>query len=297
MDIAELDLKKLRAFHLVAKLGSLKRAAVRLNITVPAVSFSIRRLEQQLGVTLFQRLPNKMILTSAGERIAQGAEAIFQEIRDVFSPIASQSAPKGHLSMSINSDLAWHFIPKIAAFIKANPDVELGLDIRSSTDALMQVERGDLDLGIGRFLKVPRSIEKEPIVESSISLACLRDHPLLRRKAPQIEDIARYKLVTLRRYNSTRRIIDAAFSEVGIKTRSCIEAGTCQTVCDFVENGLGVGLIHSFCAKRESKGRLGYLDLSHCFGTVGFSAIYRKGATASPWLARMLGACTATFDR
>ena len=293
MNIDELDLKKLRAFHLVVKYGSLRRAAVRMSITVPAVSFSIRRLEEQLGVPLFERLPNKMILTSAGERLSQGVELIFEEIRNVFSPIASQSLPKGRLSMSVNSDLAWYFIPKIAAFIKANPDIELGLDIRSSSEALSQVERGEVDLGIGRYSKLPRTVEKESIMTSSVSLACRRDHPLLRRKTPQIEDIACYKLVTLPSRNSTRRLINGAFSKAGIKTRSWLEAGTCQTVCSFVESGLGVGLIHSLCANRERKDQLRYIDLGHCFGTVEFSAIYRKGAPASPAFARMLEACTA----
>jgi DNA-binding transcriptional LysR family regulator len=293
MNIDQLDLKKLRAFHLVVKFGSLRRAAARLNLTVPAVSFSIRRLEKQLDLTLFQRLPNRMVLTPAGERVAQGVELIFQEISSVFTPIAFQSMPKGRLKMSVNSDLAWYFIPRIAAFIKANPDVELGLDIRSSSEALAEVQRGDVDLGIGRYSKVPKGIERERIAESSVSLACPRDHPLLRRNAPQIEDIARYKLVTLPSRNSTRRLINAAFSKAGVKTRSCIEAGTCQTVCSFVESGLGIGLIHSLCAGRERKGQLRYIDLSHCFGTVEFSVVYRKGAPATPGFVRMLEVCTA----
>jgi DNA-binding transcriptional LysR family regulator len=293
MNIDELDLRKLRAFHLVVKFGSLRRAAARLNITIPAVSFSIRRLEHQLGLSLFQRLPNRMILTPAGERVAEGVELIFEEISTVFSPLASQSMPKGRLKMSVNSDLVWYFIPRIAAFFRENPEIELGLDIRSSSEALAEVQRGDVDLGIGRYSKVPKGIEKEPIIASSVSLACPRDHPLLRRNAPQIEDIARYKLVTLPNRNSMRRLINAAFAKAGIQTRSCIEAGTCQTVCSFVESGLGIGLIHTLCAGREGKGQLRYIDLSHCFGTVEFSAVYRKGAPASPAFVRMLEVCTA----
>ena len=107
-----------------------------------------------------------------------------------------------------------------------------------------------------------------------------------------MEDIARYKLVTLPSRNSTRRLIGSEFSRSGIKTRSYIEAGTCQTVCGFVESGLGVGLIHSLCANREPNGKLRYLDLSHCFGNVEFSAIYRKGALSSRALSHLLEACT-----
>jgi DNA-binding transcriptional LysR family regulator len=293
LDIDQLDFRKLRAFHLVVKHGCLRRAALRLGITIPAVSLSIRRLEEQVGVQLFQRLPNKLVLTGAGERLAQAVEVILEDIRGILRPLASQPAPRGRLSMSINSDLASYFIPKIAAFIKSNPDVDLRVDIQSSTDALRLVEAGDLDLSIGRFGAVPKAIECEPVIESSISLVYPANHPMLRGRRPKIEEIARCTLVTLPSRHSTRRIIDTAFAKVRLKTQSRIEAGNCQTICDFVEQGVGVGLIHSLCARREPKGRLRYADLSHCFGSVGFSAIYRRTTGASPALTAMLEVCTS----
>lgn len=296
MDIAELDLRKLRVFHLVVRHGTLRRAALRLGITIPAVSLSIRRLEEQFGVQLFERLPNRMTLTPAGERLAEAAATILDDIQGILRPLALQQAPRGRLSMSINSDLAWYFIPKIAAFIRANPDVELGVDIQSSTDALRLVEAGDFDLSIGRFTTVPAGIEIEPIVESSITMISPAKDSRFRGKRPSIEEIARCKLVTLPSRHSTRRIIDAAFTKAGLTTRSCIEAGTCQTVCDFVEQGVGVGLIHSFCARRETKGKLRYTDLSHCFGSVGFSAIYRSTSATLPAVIAMLEVCNGRTD-
>ncbi|HXF53323.1 MAG TPA: LysR family transcriptional regulator [Hyphomicrobiaceae bacterium] len=297
MDIDELDLRKLRAFHLVVKLGSLRRAAIRLNITVPAVSLSIRRLEHQLGMPLFQRRPNRMILTPAGARLAQGVELILREVHTVFNPIASETSLQGRFRLAINSDLVWYFVPRIAAFIKANPEVELGVDIRSSSEALVEVQRGDIDIAIGRYDKVPKGVEKEPIMESSVSLVCPEDHPILRKRTPQIGDIGRYRLVTLPSRNSTRRLINKAFFRARIKLHNCIEAGTCQTVCSFVESGLGVGLVHTLCAGRDGSGKLRYRELSHCFGSVEFSAVYRNGRPVSPVFTRMLEVCTAPDDK
>jgi|GEM_PF-6998233 len=134
-------------------------------------------------------------------------------------------------------------------------------------------------------------------MESSVSLVCVKNHPLLRKRTPQIEDIGRYRLVTLPRRNSTRRLINKAFFKARIKMHNCIEAGTCQTVCSFVESGLGVGLIHTLCAGRDGGGKLGYLDMSHCLGSVEFSVVYRNGRPASPVFARMLEVCTAPDDK
>lgn len=287
MDLDTLDLRKLRAFYLVARHGSLRRASTKLNITMSAVSFSIRRLEEQLGVQLFQRLPNRLVLTAAGERFAASAEAIFDSIGKVIADSTLETVPSGRMSIAVNSDLAWYFIPKISDFLKLYPDIELGIYIRSSSDALRAVERGDIDMAIGRFIKVPNILEIEPLIESSISLVCPLDHPLARRRMPRLEEIASHKLVSLSGNLSSRRMIDTAFANAGVVPGSFIEAGNCQTACDFVEAGIGVGLVHTFCTSRATLANLHFRDLSRYLGRGTFSAIYQK-AGARPALFKRL---------
>jgi LysR family carnitine catabolism transcriptional activator len=298
-----LDLKKLRAFQLVAEHGSLRRAALRLNLTVSAVSFSIRRLEEELGVRLFRRLPNKLILTSEGENFCGEIGTVFDGIEKALGSLSAQASPKGRLSISVSSDLAWYFVPRISKFIANHPAVELSTYIYKSSEALPLVSKGELDIAVGRFpemesenrqsARVPKTLEKDLIVQSSFSLACSAGHPLLRQKRPLLEDIARYKLVTVPRQYAARKIIDAAFSQAGVTVRSCIEASSCQNVCEFVEKGVGVGIIHTVCSEHGPKGRLRFIDLSHYFGKVTFSAVYRKtGAMASPAMLGMLEVLT-----
>jgi DNA-binding transcriptional LysR family regulator len=146
MDLDSLDLRKLRAFYLVARHGSLQRAATRLNVTVSAVSFSIHRLEEQLGIPLFRRLPNRLILTPAGVHFADSAEAIFDGINKILADSAIDVQPSGRLYISVTSDLAWYFIPKVRDFLKLYPDIELGVYIKTSSESLRLVERREIDL-------------------------------------------------------------------------------------------------------------------------------------------------------
>lgn len=286
MDLDRLDLEKLRVFYLVARHGGLSRAASQLQVTVSAISFSIRRLEEQLGIQLFNRMPNRLVLTPAGGRLLGFAEAIFAGIDKVLADSALEEVHTGRLSVCVNSDLAWYFVPKISAFLQRYPDIELSVSIKSSAEALGSVDAGEIDLAIGRFLGVPATMEVAPIVESTMALVCPRDHPLVQRKIVRLADIARFKLVSAG--HSTKETIDVAFAKVGISTRGHIEAGNCQTAREFVAAGIGLGLIHAFCTRRPSTDRLHIRDLSRHLGTRTFSALYRKQPGTRPTLFKQL---------
>ncbi len=106
MDSGDLDLGKLRAFQLTAQHGSLRWTANRLRLTIPAISFQIRRLEEEIGVSLFERLPNRLVLTAAGETLAREAEGIFEHIDRVLGTLAPmicplQSGPKVNLDWTL----------------------------------------------------------------------------------------------------------------------------------------------------------------------------------------------------
>jgi DNA-binding transcriptional LysR family regulator len=128
----------------------------------------------------------------------------------------------------------------------------------------------------------------ETIIESSISMVCLEDHPLAARPTIRLPDLARHKLVTLARAHSTRAMIDRAFDQASVAPRSYIEAGNCQAVCEFVEAGLGIGLVHTFCTRRAASPKLRYRDLSRYLGTGAFSAIYQKQTGPHPALFKKL---------
>lgn len=293
MDPEAIDFKKLRAFRLVARHGNLRLAAARLNISVPAISFQIRRLEEDLGVKLFQRLPNKLILTRVGESFVREVDAIFDRVGKAVATLSSQSSPKGRISLAIGNDLAWYFAPKIGDFIKRYPGIELRMQIYKASEALAALGKGDLDVGIGVFPTLPKTLVHEVVAESSLSLACPPGHPLLRQRPPRLEDIARYKLLVLPHHTHSRRVIDRVFSEAKLETQSFIEAGNCQTARAFVEQGIGIAIVHSLCMEHVPSKRLRHIDLGQTFPAIEIAAVYRKGAGASPVMRQLLDAFNA----
>jgi DNA-binding transcriptional LysR family regulator len=280
MDVGDVDFKKLWAFYLVAKHGNLRLAASRLNQTIPAVSAKLRKLEREIDATLFERLPNRLMLTALGERFFVEVEALFARASDTMAVLSSAEEPRGRLRVSMGTDLTWYIAPRIGAFVRRYPKVDLSLQIYKGADALVALGKGDLDVSIGGFPKVPRACERTTIVRSSLSLVCPSGHPLLRKPSPKLEEIARHRLILLQRQGVSRAMVDRAFAKRSIDTGSVIEAANCPTAIALVQKGVGVAIIHSVCLRQEFTAGLQMVELN-AFPKIEFSILYRKGGVRS----------------
>jgi DNA-binding transcriptional LysR family regulator len=287
MDINQLDLRKLRAFQLVSKHGNLRLAAGRLNQTVPAVSAKIRRLERELGVALFERLPNKLIPTAAGQKFLGEVEAVIERAEQALASLSPAAVPAGRLTVSTASDYAWYIAPRISRFLKRHPGAELELQVHRGADALRALVRGELDVGIGVFPKVPKTLQREVVAETALSLVCPPGHPLLRRRPPRLAEIARHRLIVLPRHGATRQLVERVMAKHSVRPASIIEVANCQTAGTFVEMGVGVAIVHAMCIDHLHSNKIVSVNLARYFGKVAFTVVYRQG-TRSALIGAML---------
>jgi DNA-binding transcriptional LysR family regulator len=289
MDVDRLDLRKLRAVHLVATLGNLRLAAVRLKQTVPAVSSKIRGLEKELGIALFERLPNKLILTEAGRLFVGEIEAVLDRAERALSVLAGAAAVSGRITVSVGSDSSWYIAPRISRFLKRYPSVELDLRVLSGPDAISALLRGDLDVSIGVFANVPKTLDAIIMTETSLALVSPLGHPLLGRRMLPLSELAHQKLIVHQRHGATRRLVDRVMSNHSIVPSSIIEVANCQTAVTFVEMGVGVAIAHSLCVDHVRSSKVGVISLARQFGKVPFRAIFRRGSR-SPLVRSLLEA-------
>src|SRR5580700_10516159 len=124
LQLDTLDLQRLRAFQLVAKHGGLRQAATRLKQSIPAISARIRKLEVELEFDLFERLPNKLVLTPAGELFLREVEAVFERAEQVLTNL-NRAMPDGRIAVSVGSDHAWYYAPKFRNFLNRFPKVSM----------------------------------------------------------------------------------------------------------------------------------------------------------------------------
>lgn len=271
-----IDLKKLRAFDLVAKHGTLSRAASLLRLTVPAVSIQIRALEEELGTTLFYRFGKRLAITPQGEVFLAELDAVFSSLDRAVQSVSRQRTDLVRISIALSSDLARYFSGAIADVVQAHPTAHLSLRIRSSPEIMALVTKGEVDIGLGYFSNVPSELEKRVLIKSGFSLVCPPEYPLSHRRKPNLNEIAKHRLITLQPYTSTGGRVIRAFSKAGVEASGMIESGSCQTSQDLVEKRLGVAIVHTLCIDHGRPRRMRSVDVSRYFGSVDVAIIRLK---------------------
>jgi DNA-binding transcriptional LysR family regulator len=278
-----MDFKRLRAFYLVAKHGSLRRAANQLGLTLPTLSVQLKKLENDLKVQLFHHLPNKLLITEQGHLFLQEITRVLEALEKAKAAVSKQTDDlSGKVSLSMGSDIAKYFAPRIAQLIKHQPRLALSILARPSRETLSLVLGGEVDLGIGRFKSTPRGIHREKLLENGVWLVVPRNHALSRRHNIGLKDLAAFRIITLTRNSETRKMVDAVFHRNRIELEKMLEVGTCQSAIDFVRLGLGVALVHDTCVVGEQRSKVHFMEMSNLFGKGEVSLIYRSNGLITP---------------
>lgn len=278
-----MDFKRLRAFYLVAKHGSLRRAANQLGLTLPTLSVQLKKLEHELNVKLFHHLPNKLLITERGHLFLQEVTRVLEALEQARAAVSNQTDDfTGKVSISMGSDIAKHFAPRIALFIKHHPQLALSILARHSRETLALVLGGEVDLGIGRFKSTPRGIHRGKILENGIWLAFPRNHPLSSRQNVGLKDLAAFRIITLTRNSETRKMVDSVFHREQIEPEKMLEVGTCRSAIEFVRLGLGVALVHDICVIGERRSKVQFINMSNLFGKAEVSLIHRINGLITP---------------
>jgi DNA-binding transcriptional LysR family regulator len=277
-----MDLKRLTTFRSVAKHGSLGRAATQQGLTIPAVCIQIKTLEKELGVKLFDHHLNKLVLNDRGlvflKEIGPAFDALEKARAAVTEPVVGYS---GAVSVSLATDIARFFAPAIAAFIKEHPKLKVTILARPSREGMAQVVSGEVDIGVGFFKSAPRGVARRKVSETRFCLIFPRGHELASKKRLTLQDIATHRVVMPRRNSPTGRIIDAAFADSGLDLPDFLEVARCQTGMDFVDLGLGVGIVHRICACAETHKNLVQVDMSQQLGKTDIALITRENNAMS----------------
>ncbi|MFK7995938.1 MAG: LysR family transcriptional regulator [Granulosicoccus sp.] len=240
-----MDFPSLQAFVKVAECRSFSLAAEKLFITQPAISKRVAALEEDLGVTLFDRLGRNIELTEAGEKFLVSARRILDDIIVSREEVHSLStAVSGRLRLATSHHVGIHRLPPILkSFTQAYPDVELDLLFMDSELACDGVARGNIELAVVTLpdpLQV--TLEARLVWPDPLVIVCARDHPLtaLSRKKPvTAKQLTRHNAVLPARGTVTRDILLRALDPFGVVVETSLETNYLETIKMMVSVGLG----------------------------------------------------------
>jgi DNA-binding transcriptional LysR family regulator len=271
MRLEDIDFGKLKAFRIVADDGSLRSAALKMRLTPSAISAKLGRLEEILGVRLFDRGPKSLTLTPAGQRLRAELSAIIDETEKALGRVALESDEAGSISIAVGGDYVWYFVPRLKQFWTRFPNVEVNMRIYRSSQALAALQRGDIDFCMGFYARIPPGIEVSHVARTPFSLIYQGDGA----GRAKISEIVRDRLIVAPRGSATRRLVMDAQDLFPGGKRTLVECPTCQSAIELVDAGAGPALVHTICVDGRLPPSLQRHDLGGDFASIPFSVLHR----------------------
>ena len=253
-----ITLRQIQAFRTVAEFGTFTRAAERLNLAQPALSLSIRELERELNLKLFDRTTRRVELTGAGREFLQSADKLLADLDLAVRNARDLSERKrGRIIVAAPPLLAAMIVPAaIAEYNKAFPGIDVGLIDARNDQILEKLRSGEADCAIGTFDDRVDGIHREVLAQDALAVFCAPSSPLTKLKRVRWRDLDGHKLVMLTRDSSVRALIDRHLDAAGLPSgKPLYEVSQMTTAIMLVEAGLGAAVlpayIWSFARNRE----------------------------------------------
>jgi DNA-binding transcriptional LysR family regulator len=244
-NIPDLGSRQLLAVLAIADYGSFIAAAAFLKTSQPALTRTIKRIEDVLGVSLFERTTRRVQLTPAGREFVAVAERVLNDLRiSVRSMRDLADQQRGQVIVASIESVANGLLPRIIAeYHIARPAIELHVREGVHGAVLEDIRSGVADLGITFVDELPDTIAMVPLGLEVFHAVMPRQHHLAPSRGITMTQIAREPLVSLPNDSRTRRAIDAAASKQGITLRHAVTVTQLATVMSFVRAGLGVAIV------------------------------------------------------
>lgn len=250
------NLELYRVFYTVAKCGSLTRAAEELYISQPAVSQSVKQLENQLGVSLFNRTHRGMELSAQGGKLifdeVERALALFNEAENRIAQ--TKASATGTIRIGASDTIFEYFLAdKIVDFHERFPAVKIELMADFTPDTIEKLKANRCDIA---FVNLPITVEPELHLYGN----CMRlnDVFITGEKFKQLAEgiqplskLKKYPLIMMDKNTVARQSLDNFLRTVGVDLQPSIEVGSWDLMKRLVLRGMGIGVIPKEYAKHR----------------------------------------------
>lgn len=284
---------QIRAFHLVAQEGSVRRAADVLNVSQPTVSQHLKALEERYGVQLFLKRGRGIALSEAGGELFTVTKRLMESVSEV-NDLLRRRPHSASGKLRIVSDAPALAVRIASHLLSSHPDI--GLSIRKDSvagivNALTEVRA---DVGIAAEPPIGSSLLIQPYKYEELCVCLRADHELATSGIFDLGQIAGRTLILREQGSRTRALLERAMAAQDVLPGRTIEVEGAEVVREAVASGLGL----SFFAESECPpdSRLIYLRTTARQGSVGFieNVIVRRDRRHIPEIAAFLAGAQAT---
>lgn len=282
-----MELHQLRYFVAVAREGSMTQAAASLFLAQPTLSIQIRKLEQDVGAKLFERLARRVVLTAAGEAFLDHAEKALAELAQGREQVAEVVGLRdGRVAVGVLPSVGAYLLPAVlAAFRADHPAVVVRMvEHDVSRDFEQLVQGGELDMAVTRMPVTLAGLGCRTLVREPIVVLVPPGHRLQGRVDVALRELADEDFVCMRSGYGLRVLADQLCDKAGFAPRVVIETGQLSIVHGMVRSGVGVALLPRLAAS----GAEHTVPLSDPGSRRELGVVWRRTALTSPPVAAFL---------
>lgn len=266
-----MDLLQLKYFQEVAKHQHLTKAAQELNVSQPALSKMISKLEQRLGYQLFDRTGRQIQLNALGKSYLKVVDKVFLELQKGEKELAFLTEKQNEL-ISVAVTIPTILPQLLSGFLTECPGARFRQYQAFADSMKSQLESGEIDVGISTLPIEGDNIEWYPVIEEEILLAVPLSHPLAGRSSIYLKEVANDPFIVMPPGYGFRQMTENFCAKAGFYPDIAFEGDETGVTHELVEKGLGIAFSPSVIkSQRLSNWKLAELPIIEpkCSRTVG----------------------------
>ncbi|MFK0087052.1 LysR family transcriptional regulator [Pseudomonas sp. NPDC090755] len=232
---------ELKAFYMVARLGSITLAAKKLGLSQPTVTTQIRNLESQYAVELFYRGGRRLTLSDDGARLLPMVKTLLQQEADIEFFLRNSGQAQG--SLRIAATAPYYILDLVKIFRERLPQVEVSVEIGNSQQVLELLEDYRVDLAASSQLLEDARLVRRVLGTDPLVVAVHRNHPLANRESLPLSALAGHCLLVREQGSTTRKLTEQMLEQAGVKVGSILEIGSRESIREAVLRNIGISII------------------------------------------------------
>lgn len=284
------ELLDLRALVAVAEGRSFHRAAQQLNLSQPALSRRIQKLEQSVGAVLIDRTTRHVRLTAAGREVLPLIRRMLDEFDgSLVGRMADGERQAGRITLASVPSATVRFLPQVLQqFAQDYRNTRVRILDLSATECAEAVRTGEAEFGLSLPVSTDADLSYEPLYDDPYGLVCRKDDPLASLGHVTWVDLADRRLVTVHRASGNRTTLEAGLAARGIHPNWFYEVTRLTSALALVDAGLGPSILPRLaCAGPEARD-LVWRPLGEPVIVRTIGLLKRPSAPISPAAARLV---------
>jgi DNA-binding transcriptional LysR family regulator len=257
--------RMLRYLDEVARAGSIRKAADRLNVASSAINRQILALEAELGTPIFERLRKRLRLTATGELLIGHVRQTLREHERVRARIEDlRGLRHGRITVATMSGLAGSILPRIiSGFCARHSRVQIVVTVLPVADIVTALSNGEVDLGLGFDLPSDPALRTVAGFECKLGAVVGPKHPLAARSSVSLSVCLGYPIILAQSGLTLRDVLDNAFARSTIKVTPVLETNAIELIKRVSALDLGVGFLNIVdVAEERRRSEIAFIPLT-----------------------------------